>query len=41
MPDEVYMVPEYYQYDPYSYYDIEMDMQEHRLEQPKPGQQHW
>ncbi len=41
MPDEVYMVPQYYQYHPHSYYDLEADMQKHRLEQPKPGRKYW
>jgi hypothetical protein len=33
----VYKVPEYYQYDENSYYDIDMDMLKYRLEQPHPG----
>ena len=33
----VYKVPEYYQYNEDSYYDIEMDMLKYRLEQPHPG----
>lgn len=33
----VYKVPEYYQYNEDSYYDIDMDMLKYRLEQPHPG----
>ena len=33
----VYKVPEYYQYNEHSYYDIDEDMLKYRLEQPHPG----
>ena len=33
----VYKVPEYYQYNENSYYDIDREMMKHRLEQPHPG----
>lgn len=33
----VYKVPEYFQYNEHSYYDIDMDMLKYRLEQPHPG----
>ena len=34
----VYKVPEYFQYNENSYYDIDMDMLKYRLEQPRPGE---
>ena len=33
-----YKVPEYYQYDKNSYYDLDKDMVKYRIEQPKPGE---
>lgn len=35
--DDVYQVPEYFQYNEFSYYDLDINMLEHRLQQPKPG----
>ncbi|XP_041469302.1 uncharacterized protein LOC121419073 [Lytechinus variegatus] len=35
---ESYQVPEYYQYNEMSYYQMESDMRKGRLPQPKPGQ---
>ena len=32
-----YKVQEYFNYNPHSYYDIEMEMAGFRLEQPVPG----
>ena len=36
----VYKVPEYYQYNENSYYDIDMNMLKYRLEQPHPGRKY-
>ena len=35
-----YKVPEYYQYNEHSYYDIDVDMIKYRLEQPHPGRKY-
>ncbi|XP_063958056.1 uncharacterized protein LOC135154709 [Lytechinus pictus] len=35
---ESYQVPEYYQYNEMSYYQMESDMRKGRLPQPNPGQ---
>ena len=37
---EAYKVPEYYQYNEFSYYDIDIKMLQHRLKQPKPGEKY-
>ncbi len=34
---KTYQVPEYYAYNPYSYFDYEKDMNKQRLQQPKSG----
>ncbi|XP_064384427.1 uncharacterized protein LOC135333377 [Halichondria panicea] len=34
---DTYQVPEYHRYKPFSYYDIDVAMVKHRLEQPQPG----
>ena len=36
----MYKVPEYYQYNENSYYDIDMNMLKYRLEQPHPGRKY-
>ena len=38
--DGVYNVPEYFQYDELSYYDLDIDMLKYRLKQPKPGEKY-
>ena len=35
-----YQVEEYFNYNPHSYYDLEMTMRKYRLKQPKPGKEY-
>lgn len=35
-----YKVPEYFQYNELSFYDIDLDMAKYRLKQPTPGEKY-